>query len=171
LSKTGAVHRAYNRRVGVFGVPCAGCARQVRIDTDACWGCGRAVTAEERAAEHARRVQRGRRWVGIVSVIFAAFALLAWLERGPASSRIAGVNLALAALFGVFWLWARRAPVAALASSMALLLGVWIVVGVIDRSTLLDGYVIRLAALAIFAAGLRAAIAARRAARRAAEAT
>ena len=81
-----------------------------------------------------------------------------------ASLTTAGADLGLGALFAVFWLGARRAPVAALASSMALLLGVWIVVGVIDRSTLLDGYVIRLAALVVFAAGLRAALAARRAA-------
>ena len=147
----------------MFGVPCAGCARQVRIDAEACWGCGRAITGHERAAEHHRRVERARRWLGIVALIFSAFGLLAWLDREPASGRIAGVNLALAALFATFWWWARRAPVAALASAIALHVGVWIGIGVIDRSTLLDGFVLRVAALVICSAGLRAALAARRA--------
>jgi hypothetical protein len=99
------------RGVGLFGVPCAGCARQLRIDAGTCWGCGRAITAEERADEHAGRVRRA---------------------CGGARGR-ARVHLA-----------------------------VWIGEAVIDRSTLLDGYIIRVAALAIFAAGLRAALAARR---------
>jgi hypothetical protein len=158
---------AYNRRVGLFGVPCAGCVRQVQIDAHACSGCGRVVTAEERAAEHARRVRRARWWMGALAIIFAGNGILglAAARGGYPDVSLSGAraDLGLAPAFGVFWMAARRAPVAALAASIALLLGVWIVVGVIDRSTLLDGYVIRLAAFVIFAAGLRAALAARRA--------
>jgi hypothetical protein len=98
--------------------------------------------------------------------VFAAFSLFTLGDRphgiDAASARIARVDLVVAALFGAFWLWAPRAPVAALASALAVHLGVWIVGGIVDRSTLLDGYVIRVAALVIFAAGLRAALAARR---------
>jgi hypothetical protein len=150
--------------VGLFGVPCAGCARQLRIDTDKCWGCGRAVTDDERAVEHARRVKRARRWLGVVASIYGVFGLLPLLARSQVSPRIAGSNLALAGLFGALWLWAARAPVAALASAIAIDLGLWIVAGIVDRSTLLDGYIVRAAALVIFAAGLRAALAARKAA-------
>jgi hypothetical protein len=146
----------------MFGVPCAGCARQIRIDADTCWGCGRAVTAEERAAEHVRRVQRGRRWIGVMAILFAVSGLFGFASQK--SGQLLGVNLALAGLLGAFWRVARRAPVAALASAIALILLVWIAQAVIDRSTVLDGYVVRLFALGAFAAGLRAALAARRAA-------
>jgi hypothetical protein len=154
----------YNRRVGLFGVPCAGCARQLRIDTDKCWGCGRAITADERAVERARRVKRGRRCLGILAVVFAVFGLLDLADHDRTSDWISAVDLAVAGLFTAFWLWARRAPVAALAFAIAVHLGVWIVAGVADRSMLLHGYIIRVAALAILAAGLRAALAARQAA-------
>lgn len=125
------------------------------------------MTAEERATEHARRVRRGRWWIGLSAILFAASGLIelaAHKGHANASLTTAGADLGLAVLFAGLWLWARRAPVVALAFSMALLLGVWLVAGVIDRSTLLDGYVLRVAALVVFAAGLRAALAARRAA-------
>ena len=130
------------------------------------------MTAEDRANEYARHVQRGRWWIGLSAIVFAVSGLIELAaSKGHASAPLnaAGADLGLAALFAVFWLWARRAPAAALASSMALLLGVWIVVGVIDRSTLLDGYVLRLAALVDVRRRPPRRIAARRLARRAAE--
>jgi hypothetical protein len=182
----------------MFGAPCAGCARQVRIDADACWGCGRRITAEERVAEHGRRVRRACRWIGIWAILMGASGLVTFTEQKTAADEIIGdfevraivadrpmseakssalrdrlarrrlstlgVNLGLALLFATLWWWAVRAPVAALVSAIAALLGVWIVVGIIDRSTLLEGYVLRVAAFVIFCAGLRAALAARRAA-------
>ena len=117
------------------------------------------MTAEERAAEHARRVRRGRNWLAICAIVIAGSALFELPEKRGA----AGVDLALALVFGALWLWARRAPVAALASAITILLGLGIVTGIVDRGTLLDGYIIRVAALVVFAAGLRAALAARRA--------
>jgi hypothetical protein len=183
--------------MGLFGVPCAGCARQLRIDADACWGCGRAVTDAERAVEHARRVRRGRRWLGLSAILVVLSGFLELSEQKSTADRIIvgiesravdgasappgselsalrdrlarrrarslGVNVGLAAVFGVLWLLARRAPVAAFASAIAVLLGVWIVSALVDRSTLLDSYVIRVAALVVIGAGLRAALAARRA--------
>jgi hypothetical protein len=179
----------------MFGVPCAGCARQVRIDTGECWGCGRRITDEERAAEHARRVQRGRWWIGFAAIAVAVWGLIefagqkmdaekmiAGLDARAADGtapqrqlallhdrlahrrvRTLGLNFGIAAMFGAFWLMARRAPVASLAAAISLLLGVWIASAAIDRSTLLDGYVIKLFALGAFLAGLRAALAARKA--------
>jgi hypothetical protein len=147
--------------VGLFGVPCAGCARQLRIDADACWGCGRPVGDEERAAEHARRLQRGRWWIGLVAIVIAGWGAICFAQdKNP---RVLGVNLGIAAMYGGCWLLARRAPVAALASALGLLVGLWLVGGVLDRSTLLDGFVIKLFALGAFGAGLRPALAARKA--------
>jgi hypothetical protein len=187
--------------VGWFGVPCSGCARRVRIDADSCWGCGRALTAQERATEHARRVQRGRRWLGIMAVVFGvsgpigfvsqkidADQLLERLEAKAAAAAPEGMtarahdapvlgarfarerdlilaaNLALAALLASLWWWGQRAPVAAFTCAVGLVFLVWIAQAVIDRSTMLDGFVFKLFALGAFAAALRAALAARRAA-------
>lgn len=153
------------------------------------------MTAAERAVEHARRVRRGRSWLGIWAILVAGSGLVELAEEkatadvvferaelraretGSPSSKVAlsalqqrlgqrqlrvlGKNVGLAALFGALWLWARSAPVAALASAIAVFLGTWIAAGVINRETLLDFYVVRVAALVIFAAALRAAIAAR----------
>ena len=86
------------------------------------------------------------------------------VEREPMQVLI--VNVILGALMAVLWLWARRAPLPAIACALALYVVVHVVSAVVEPASILQGLLIKILALAALGKGLKAALAARAAMRR-----
>jgi hypothetical protein len=61
----------------------------------------------------------------------------------------------------VLWLWARRAPLPAIACALALYLVVQVVSAVLDPSSIMKGIIVKLFAFAALYKGLKAALDAR----------
>jgi hypothetical protein len=84
---------------------------------------------------------------------------------GREASFAAGLNLALAVMMGGLWLWARRAPLPALACALALYVVVLVGSALYDPSTIAQGILVKVVAIGALVKGLRAALAARAAMR------
>lgn len=69
--------------------------------------------------------------------------------------------LVVAVLMGGLWLWARRAPLPAIACALALFVVVQVVSAVVDPSSILKGLLFKIIALVALGAGLKAALGAR----------
>lgn len=71
------------------------------------------------------------------------------------------VNLVLSGLLAALWVWARRAPLPAIACALALFLVVQVVSTVLAPSSIYQGIVLKLLALVALVRGFKAALAAR----------
>jgi hypothetical protein len=94
-------------------------------------------------------------------------------DEGPTRAMVTRVlyrnlvaNLVLAGLMAVLWLWARRAPLPAIASALALYLVVQVVSAVWDPTTIYKGIFVKLLAIGALWKGLKAALDARAAMQR-----
>jgi len=67
----------------------------------------------------------------------------------------------LSVLMGVLWLWARRAPLPAIACALALFVVVQVVSAVLDPSSIYKGIIVKLLAVGALYKGFKAALAAR----------
>jgi hypothetical protein len=81
------------------------------------------------------------------------------VTRGPVQALV--VNLILAGLMALLWIWAKRAPLPAIACALALYLVVQLVSAVIDPTSILKGIIIKLLAFLALGKGLKAALDAR----------
>jgi hypothetical protein len=95
----------------------------------------------------------------IDGVTYTAGELRAQLQRAP--WRAAGLNVALAVLMGGLWLWGRRAPLSAICCALALYVVVQVANALLDPTTIVQGLLIKILALAALWKGLRAALVAR----------
>ena len=75
------------------------------------------------------------------------------------------LNVALAVMMGVLWLWARRAPLPAIACALALYVVVQVGTALYDPTTIIKGVLIKVLAIGALVKGLRAALEARAAMR------
>jgi hypothetical protein len=187
------------------------CAQPIRLGQVACERCGRPVTAQDRAALHARleggdfvahergkRMREASKWIGVLSILFAVSGPIAFaMQKSEADKALAhlaqfadddalqpinghnytagqlraevareplmalGVNLLVAVLMAVLWLWARRAPLPAIACAFALFLIVHVGSALVDPSSILKGIIVKVIALVVLGKGLKAALAAR----------
>jgi hypothetical protein len=96
--------------------------------------------------------------------IYTASELRSAVKAEPVHALV--VNLVLAAIMGVLWLWARRAPLPAIAGARAVFVVVQVVSAVVEPTTIYRGIIIKVIALLALGKGLRAALAAREAMRR-----
>jgi hypothetical protein len=92
-------------------------------------------------------------------VIYTVPELRSQLEREPFV--VLGAGLVLAAIMGGLWLWARRAPLPAIACAIALFVVVVIVSAVLDPTNILKGILVKIFAMLALGKGLKAALAAR----------
>jgi len=83
------------------------------------------------------------------------------LAAAVAGLAVLVVNGILAVLMGVLWLWARRAPLPAIACALALYLVVQVVSAILDPSSIMKGIVIKLIAFSVLYKGFTASLAAR----------
>ena len=95
---------------------------------------------------------------------YTAGELRAKVKREPVQVLV--VNLVLAGLMGVLWIWGRRAPLPAIACAFAMFVVVYVVSGVLEPSSIPKGILVKILSLAVLAKGLKAALAARAAIRR-----
>jgi hypothetical protein len=79
--------------------------------------------------------------------------------RRPNRALIA--NFILAGLMAVLWVWARRAPLPAMACALALFVVVHVGDAIIEPSTIYQGIIVKVLALAALGKGVKAALAAR----------
>ena len=91
--------------------------------------------------------------------VYTAGELRRLVEREP--YQVLVVNGILAVLMGVLWLWARRAPLPAIACALALYLVVQVVSAILDPSSIVKGIIIKLFAFVTLYKGFKAALAAR----------
>jgi hypothetical protein len=91
--------------------------------------------------------------------VYTAGELRRAVEREPYQTLV--MNGILAVLMGVLWLWARRAPLPAIACALALYLVVQVVSAVLDPSSIVKGIIIKLVAFGALYKGLKAALDAR----------
>jgi hypothetical protein len=91
--------------------------------------------------------------------VYTAGQLRRSVQREP--SQVLLVNAVLAVLLGGLWLWARRAPLPAIACALALYVVVQVVSVVLDPSSIAKGIVIKVLALVALYSGFKAALAAR----------
>jgi hypothetical protein len=195
-------------------IACEICQAQMRSEDLACPGCGRAITAQDRAVlqvktegsdhlvfERGRRMRKASNWIGILAVLLAISAVFTFFSEaghsaaaqrqlaafaddqpidgtaytaGQQRARLArepylvlGFGLMVAVVMGLFWWWARRAPLPAIGSAIALLVVIQVVSAVIDPKTLLTGIIVKIFAFVALGSGLKAALAGRAEARRA----
>jgi len=91
--------------------------------------------------------------------VYTAGELRRLVEREP--YQVLVMNGILAVLMGVLWLWARRAPLPAIACALALYLVVQVVSAILDPSSIMKGIVIKLIAFSVLYKGFTASLAAR----------
>lgn len=91
--------------------------------------------------------------------VYTAGELRRLVEREP--YQVLVVNGILAVLMGVLWLWARRAPLPAIACALALYLVVQVVSAILDPSSIVKGIIIKLFAFGALYKGFKAALDAR----------
>ena len=91
--------------------------------------------------------------------VYTAGELRRVVQREP--YQILVVNGILAVLMGALWLWARRAPLPAIACALALYLVVQVVSAIVDPSSIVKGIIIKLVAFGALYKGFKAALAAR----------
>jgi hypothetical protein len=91
--------------------------------------------------------------------VYTAGELRRLVEREP--YQVLVVNGILAVLMSVLWVWARRAPLPAIACALALYLVVQVVSAVLDPSSIMKGIIVKLFAFAALYKGLKAALDAR----------
>jgi hypothetical protein len=126
----------------------------------------------------AANARKAARWLGVLAILLAASGVLfylalkaraaapldpsvtpelrAQLERAPRVVLL--TQLALAAAMSALWLWARRAPLAAVATAFALLAALQIYGVIVDHGSLTRGILLKVAVLIILAKALRAAL-------------
>jgi hypothetical protein len=85
------------------------------------------------------------------------------LRRQLAREALLGpaLNLALAVMMGALWMWARRAPLPAIACALGLFVAVQVGSALYDPTSIIKGILIKVIALWALGKGLRAALAAR----------
>jgi hypothetical protein len=95
----------------------------------------------------------------IDGVTYTAGELRRMVEREP--YQVLGLNLLLAAImFGLF-LWAKRAPLPAVMTALAVFATVQVGNALIDPKTIIQGVVIKIIAIVLLIRGVRSALAAR----------
>jgi hypothetical protein len=196
-------------------IPCGACPGQIRLGNELCDGCGRQVTAGDRAvlqekreasdpqaleeaAARGKKVREGAKWIGALAVLFALSGVLMFfvqrmqteaaldnlqqfqddevLQPIDGKTYIAGelrtmverepyqiliINLVVAGLMTALWVWAKRAPLPAIACAFALFLVVHVGSALVDPSSLPKGMIIKVLALVALGKGLKAALEAR----------
>jgi hypothetical protein len=81
------------------------------------------------------------------------------VEREPLQILI--VNVIVAGLMLGLWVWAKRAPLPAIACAFALFIVVHVGSAIVDPTSIAKGFIVKVAAIAVLAKGLKAALAAR----------
>jgi hypothetical protein len=90
---------------------------------------------------------------------YTAGELRAEVEREPYQVLI--INLIVAGLMTALWVWAKRAPLPAIACAFALFVVVHVGSAMVDPSSLAKGVIIKVIALVALGKGLKAALEAR----------
>lgn len=85
--------------------------------------------------------------------------LRAHLEAEP--KQLLAINLALAAIMVGLYIWSRRSPLPAIATALAVFVGVTFISFLAEPASLLQGIVIKIVAIGALVTGLRSALAAR----------
>jgi len=125
---------------------------------------GMQMVAADKALEHLQQFGDDEQLEPIGGKTYTAGELRKEVRREPYQILI--VNLVLAAIMGGLWVWARRAPLPAIACALALFVVVQLVSAVVDPSSIVKGILIKLIALAALGKGLKAALDARAAMQR-----
>lgn len=118
------------------------------------------------ALAHLRQFDDGAVLQPINGKTYTAGELRALVQREP--NQVLVVNLLVAGLMTVLWVWARRAPLPAIACAFALFLVVHVGSAMIDPSSIPKGILIKVLAIVILGKGLKAAVEARAVMRRSA---
>jgi hypothetical protein len=125
--------------------------------------------------------RQAARWLGVLAILFAVAGVLFYLalvaraaaplepgggdpvqirEQLQRAPRVVLVTqLALAGVMTALWLWARRAPLAAVASAFAILALLQIASAIIEPASLTRGLLLKLVVVFILIKALRAAVA------------
>jgi hypothetical protein len=113
----------------------------------------------DKALTHLSEFDDDQELAPINGKVYTAAELRREVVREP--YQILVVNVIVAVLMGVLWLWARRAPLPAIACALALFLVVHVVSAVLDPTSIPKGILVKLLALAALYKGFKAALAAR----------
>jgi len=116
-------------------------------------------TQTEAALNNLRQFQDDEVLQPIDGKTYTAGELRTIVEREPYQILI--INLVVAGLMTALWVWAKRAPLPAIACAFALFLVVHIGSALVDPSSLPKGMIIKILAIAALGKGLKAALEAR----------
>jgi len=112
-----------------------------------------------KALEHLAQFQDDDVLQPIEGKVYTAGELRAAVEREP--YQILFINLIVAGLMTALWVWAKRAPLPAIACAFALFLVVHIGSAMVDPSSIPKGMIIKIIAIVALGKGLKAALEAR----------
>ncbi|WP_375771482.1 hypothetical protein NR798_11435 [Archangium gephyra] len=117
-----------------------------------------------KALEHLQQFQDEDVLQPIDGKVYTAGELRVAVEREP--YQVLMVNLLVAGLMTALWVWAKRAPLPAIACAFALFLVVHLVSAMIDPTSIPKGMIIKILAIVALGKGLKAALEARAMTRR-----
>lgn len=155
-----------DRLVDSFPVTCAQC----RADNDSrskfCEKCAAPLKNYEFDLLHAPALVEGRKWMGIVAILYVLGGVLMtavlWSNDPVTAIATLIVHLALAAIQGGLWYWAKRATFAAAVASLALYGTLILVEAVLEPASLMRGWLIKAFFITALVKAIKAGLAARR---------
>jgi hypothetical protein len=161
-----ATQEQLDRLVESFPITCTQCQTENDSRSKFCETCASPLKDYEFDLLHAPALADGRKWMGIVSVLYVVggvlMAAISWSSDQVTAISILIVNLALAATQGGLWWWAKRATFAAAVASFALYVTLLLVEAVIDPASLFRGWLIKAFFIAALVKAIKAGLAVRR---------
>ncbi|MDH5493281.1 MAG: zinc ribbon domain-containing protein [Myxococcales bacterium] len=132
-----------------------------------CDGCGQSLSSSDDSYEyemlHRPALDRARKWILIVGIIYFVSGVLLGLLAGEAGGGlIFGLNLVLALIHVGLWHWARIAPFPAAVAALVLFSTVHLLEFVVDPSSIARGLLLKIIFLSILGSAVKAGLDARR---------
>jgi hypothetical protein len=115
---------------------------------------------------HAPALKDGRKWMGIVALLYFAggllFGAITWTNSAEEGLAVIILNTALAITQGGLWWWAKRAVFPAAVVSLTLYLTVILLSAIADPMTLVHGWLIKILFISALVKAVQAGLAVRK---------
>ncbi len=161
-----ATQEQLDRLVQSFPITCTQCQADNDSRSKFCARCASPLQDYEFDLLHAPALAEGRKWMGIVSILYICggvlLAGLGWSDDQATAIGILIVNLALAATQGGLWWWAKRATFAAAVCSLALYVTLILIEAVLDPASIVRGWLVKAMFLTALVKAIKAGLAVRR---------